>query len=343
MAAFSAGDAAAAIAMCSEDVEHRAVGPHGVGRSGSRETPLEPRGKAAVQEYLACRFENIETESIVPVGSYYGEDFCVIEHEWTGTVHGHFLSAAEGQGRRVTAPWLHVWEFRDGLISRIEEWPDSIAIIAQLMAQEPTELPERVWSGVERVSERANRSELEPVIDEQLAAFAANDAYGMVSMCTEDLELETIGFHRVGHLRGKDAARLFKECLFSQIETETMVPTRSYYGEDFCIVEHQWTGTVKGHFLCVPSGERLRVSVPWIRVCEFRDGLISRQRVWLDCIGIIHQLNDQLDPQGQPEVSAHQLRSWSNAQWIGKRVAMLSALRASRSRERADARVAAVA
>lgn len=42
------------------------------------------------------------------------------------------------------------------------------------------------------------------------------------------------------------------------IQTETMVPTHTYYGDDFCVIEHEWTGTVPGSFLGVPgNGQRV--------------------------------------------------------------------------------------
>jgi predicted ester cyclase len=68
-----------------------------------------------------------------PTHSYYGEDFCVVEHMWTGTVPGNFLGVP-GHGRRISHRLLHVWEFRDGRISRENVWIDSGSAIAQLTA-----------------------------------------------------------------------------------------------------------------------------------------------------------------------------------------------------------------
>jgi predicted ester cyclase len=39
-----------------------------------------------------------------------------------------------GNGRQVTFRMLHVWEFRDGLISRENVWFDGGALVAQLTA-----------------------------------------------------------------------------------------------------------------------------------------------------------------------------------------------------------------
>jgi SnoaL-like polyketide cyclase len=79
---------------------------------------------------------NIRTEEMGPTRRYYGDDFCVMEHEWTGTVPGEFLGMP-GHGRRISFRLLHVWEFRDGRISRENVWLDGSAIVAQLTAPEP--------------------------------------------------------------------------------------------------------------------------------------------------------------------------------------------------------------
>jgi steroid delta-isomerase-like uncharacterized protein len=123
LAAEAAGDAAASVTMYTEDVEHDVVGfPTG---------PIQ--GKAAAQGFYEYLSENIETETMTPLHSYYSEDSCVVEHEWTGTVPGEFLGVA-GHGKRITFRLLHVWEFRDGLISRENVWLDGASVIGQLSA-----------------------------------------------------------------------------------------------------------------------------------------------------------------------------------------------------------------
>ncbi|MDT5074006.1 MAG: hypothetical protein QOH82_3326 [Mycobacterium sp.] len=49
----------------------------------------------------------------------------------TGTVIGSMLGLP-GNGRQITFRILHVFEFRDGLISRENVWLDSAAIADQL-------------------------------------------------------------------------------------------------------------------------------------------------------------------------------------------------------------------
>lgn len=126
IAAEKAGDTAGSVAVYTDDVEHDVVGaPHG---------PL--RGKAAAQEFYEQLVRDIRTEEMIPVRSYHGEDFCVIEHEWNGTVPGTFLGIA-GNGRRVSFRLLHVFEFRGGLISRENVWLDGGSIGRQLTEPAP--------------------------------------------------------------------------------------------------------------------------------------------------------------------------------------------------------------
>ncbi|MGH9045409.1 MAG: nuclear transport factor 2 family protein [Acidimicrobiales bacterium] len=123
IAAEMAGDPAGCVAMYTDDVEHDVVG-----------LPTGPaQGKAAAQGFYEYLTKNIRTGKMAPVHRYYGEDSCVMEHTWTGTVPGEFLGVP-GNGRQVTFRMLHVWEFRDGLMSRENVWLDGVSIAAQLTA-----------------------------------------------------------------------------------------------------------------------------------------------------------------------------------------------------------------
>ncbi len=55
----------------------------------------------------------------------------ILEQMMTGTVIGSMLGMP-GNGRRISFRILHVFEFRDGLISRENVWLDGAAIIDQL-------------------------------------------------------------------------------------------------------------------------------------------------------------------------------------------------------------------
>jgi predicted ester cyclase len=70
--------------------------------------------------------------------AWYGDDFCVIEHQWHGPVTGEFLGVP-GNGRWISFRILHIWEFKDGKISRENVWLDGGSIVEQLTAGEPVE------------------------------------------------------------------------------------------------------------------------------------------------------------------------------------------------------------
>ena len=123
LAAEAVGDVDGALAVYTDDVEHDVVGwPTGVahGIDGAR----------GFYEYLVA---NLKTEATSTTRAYYADDACTIEHDWTGAVPGEFLGIP-GNGRRVTFRMLHVFEFRDQLISRENVWLDGGAIVAQLTA-----------------------------------------------------------------------------------------------------------------------------------------------------------------------------------------------------------------
>lgn len=99
------------VAVYTDDVVHDAVGaPHG---------PL--RGREAAQGFYDFLTANIATERMDVDRAWYGEDFCTIEHQWHGTVPGEFLGIP-GHGREISFRMLHVFEFRDGRISRENGW-----------------------------------------------------------------------------------------------------------------------------------------------------------------------------------------------------------------------------
>jgi steroid delta-isomerase-like uncharacterized protein len=130
--------------------------------------------------------------------------------------------------------------------------------------------------------------EMDRLIETHIAAEAAGDPAAAVAVYTDDVEHDVVGFP-TGPAHGKAAAQRFYEFLVENVHTEIMVATHSYYGDDFCVIEHQWTGTVPGEFLGVPGNGR-RITFRMVHVFEFRDGLISRENVWLDGGNIVQQL-----------------------------------------------------
>jgi steroid delta-isomerase-like uncharacterized protein len=119
--AEGAGDVEGAVAVYTDDIEHDAVG-----------FPGSPRtGKDAAREFYGFLTANFRTEDEQPLHRYFAGDSMILEQSMTGTVIGEFLGLP-GNGRRITCRILHVFDFRDGLISREQVWIDNAAIIAQL-------------------------------------------------------------------------------------------------------------------------------------------------------------------------------------------------------------------
>ncbi|WP_153505466.1 nuclear transport factor 2 family protein [Cumulibacter manganitolerans] len=123
LAAENAGDLDAAVAVYTPDVEHDVVGnPDGANH-----------GVAAARDFYGHLLSDIHTETMEPVRTLYGEDHCTIEHLWSGTVPGTFMGVP-GNNRHISFRLLHIFEFRDGLISRENAWLDAGAIVQQLSA-----------------------------------------------------------------------------------------------------------------------------------------------------------------------------------------------------------------
>jgi steroid delta-isomerase-like uncharacterized protein len=132
------------------------------------------------------------------------------------------------------------------------------------------------------------QAKMDSLIEAHIASEKAADPAGAVANYTDDAEHDVVGFP-AGPAHGKEAAQKFYEYLVQNIRTEEMVPVHRYYGEDFCVMEHRWTGTVPGTFLGVP-GDGRRIAFRLLHVWEFREGKISRENVWLDGGSIIAQL-----------------------------------------------------
>ena len=123
-------------------------------------------------------------------------------------------------------------------------------------------------------------SDMDQLIKKHIHAEIADDTAGGLAVYTDDVQQDVVGFP-TGPVRGKKAAQGFYDYLTKNFQTEVMDVTRSYYGDDFCVLEHDATGTVPGELLGVPGNGR-RITFRLLHVWKFRDGLISRENVWLD-------------------------------------------------------------
>jgi steroid delta-isomerase-like uncharacterized protein len=121
-----AGDVEGTLATLTDDVVHDVVGdPTGI-----------LHGQAAVGVRYGYLHSNVKGENVEVKHRLYGTNFVVDDKIWTARVVGDFLGIP-GRGRRISIRVLHVFEFRDGLISRENVWIDGGAAIAQLTAATP--------------------------------------------------------------------------------------------------------------------------------------------------------------------------------------------------------------
>jgi steroid delta-isomerase-like uncharacterized protein len=121
MAAEDCGDVDGAVAVYTDDVEHDVVG-----------FPDSPtHGKQAARDFYRYLTANFHTEGWKVLHRFIADDAIVMEQLMTGVVVGSLLGLP-GNGRRITFRMLHVFEFRDDLISRENIWLDTAAVAGQL-------------------------------------------------------------------------------------------------------------------------------------------------------------------------------------------------------------------
>ncbi len=115
------GDLAAIVAGFQPGAEHDVVGRPGAALHGGDQ--IEGFYRALLAELRIERFE--------PVARRYGADHVVDESVLHATATGTPFGMP-GRGRPVRVRFLHVFDFRDGLISRESAWIDLAAIQQQL-------------------------------------------------------------------------------------------------------------------------------------------------------------------------------------------------------------------
>ena len=130
--------------------------------------------------------------------------------------------------------------------------------------------------------------EMTALVERHLKAEGAGDVDAAISVYTDDIEHDVVGWP-TGPSRGKEAARAFYDDLVAAFRVESERPTHRYVTGDAMVLDQEMTGTVVGTFLGMPGNGR-RVSFRIMHVFEFRDGLISRENIWLDTGAIARQL-----------------------------------------------------
>jgi ketosteroid isomerase-like protein len=110
------------LASLTDDAQHLVV-PSPVG---------ELHDRADIRAYYEMLFASMKGESVTPVRRLYGDDFVVDEVIWHGRVDDGRPFLCDGMSGPVSFRLLHVFELRDGKISRENVWCDLAAIQQQL-------------------------------------------------------------------------------------------------------------------------------------------------------------------------------------------------------------------
>jgi steroid delta-isomerase-like uncharacterized protein len=127
------------------------------------------------------------------------------------------------------------------------------------------------------------------LVARHIRAEGAGDVAGAVSVYTDDVEHDVVGFPGSPH-HGKDGAKVFYDELTANFRAEGEEVLRRYFADDSMVLEQIMTGTVIGSMFGLPGNGR-RISFRILHVFEFRDNLISRENVWLDSASVIAQLS----------------------------------------------------
>jgi steroid delta-isomerase-like uncharacterized protein len=117
---------------------------------------------------------------------------------------------------------------------------------------------------------------------------AGDDVEGAMAIYTDDVVHDAVGFP--GSPRtGKGAARDFYRVLIANFRREDGEPLNRFFDGDTMILEEDVTGTVIGEIVGIPGNGR-RVTFRILHVVSFREGLISREQIWIDSGAIVAQL-----------------------------------------------------
>jgi steroid delta-isomerase-like uncharacterized protein len=132
-------------------------------------------------------------------------------------------------------------------------------------------------------------SQMQGLVDIHMTAENHGDIDGAVAVYSEDVEHDVVGFPN-SPSRGKDAARNFYGYLTANFRSESWDVLRQFFADDAMVLEQLMTGTVTGSLLGLPGNGR-RISFRMMHIFEFRDGLISRENIWLDTAAVTDQLS----------------------------------------------------
>jgi steroid delta-isomerase-like uncharacterized protein len=147
-----------------------------------------------------------------------------------------------------------------------------------------------------------SREAIDRIIAEHFRQEADGDVAGTLNTLTGDVVHDVVG-DPAGELHGPAAVARRYGHLFANVRGERADVKHRLYGENFVVDDKIWTAQVTGQFMGIP-GQGRRISIRVLHIFEFRDGLISRENVWIDAGAAIAQLTspahtEAIGPQGQ--------------------------------------------
>ena len=132
------------------------------------------------------------------------------------------------------------------------------------------------------------RATMDQVMDDHFKFEAAEDMASLLGTVTDDVLHDQVG-NPMGLRRGKDEMIGFYEVLFADTEQTGVTPLHRLYGESSAVDDIMWEGYTTGLPFGL-NGPRTLTRFRLLHVFEFRDGLISRENVWLDYSALREQL-----------------------------------------------------
>ena len=143
--------------------------------------------------------------------------------------------------------------------------------------------------GQEKSPMSLTHEQMDRVVNDHFMFEATDNVDGVLASLTDDVRHHVVG-SPWGPLSGKAAVRPFYEQLFADLKGEGVEPVARWYGDDFLVDEVLWTGHIaNGRFFGL-EGKSGPVTFRLLHVFEFRDGLISSEKVWSDIAGIAQQV-----------------------------------------------------
>lgn len=129
---------------------------------------------------------------------------------------------------------------------------------------------------------------IDEILEDHYRREAEGDVEGTLKTFTPDVIHDVVG-DPTGELHGTEAVGIRYGHLFANVKGEHVDVKHRLYGNNFVVDDKIWTARVDGDFLGLPGRGR-SISMRVLHVFEFRDGLISRENVWLDASAAIAQL-----------------------------------------------------